>query len=112
MWETKLPDGLMGLLFLRLGGGHDLLREMGRDFLVVRELHRIAAAPARHRAQRGLVREHLRHGRLRPHGDHLTFRLHANDAPARSEEHTSELQSRENLVCRLLLEKKKKKQNK
>src|SRR5690606_38631157 len=28
--------------------------------------------------------------------------------PARSEEHTSELQSRENLVCRLLLEKKKK----
>src|SRR5207302_10738873 len=30
--------------------------------------------------------------------------------PCRSEEHTSELQSRENLVCRLLLEKKKKKQ--
>src|SRR5690606_41722023 len=29
----------------------------------------------------------------------------------RSEEHTSELQSRENLVCRLLLEKKKKKGN-
>src|SRR5690606_32088663 len=28
-------------------------------------------------------------------------------SPARSEEHTSELQSRENLVCRLLLEKKK-----
>src|SRR5690606_41242004 len=31
---------------------------------------------------------------------------------SRSEEHTSELQSRENLVCRLLLEKKKKKNNK
>src|SRR5207302_11303000 len=30
---------------------------------------------------------------------------------ARSEEHTSELQSRENLVCRLLLEKKKKNKN-
>src|SRR5690606_41910701 len=29
-------------------------------------------------------------------------------ATGRSEEHTSELQSRENLVCRLLLEKKKK----
>src|SRR5690606_41529808 len=29
------------------------------------------------------------------------------DAMNRSEEHTSELQSRENLVCRLLLEKKK-----
>src|SRR5690606_41419997 len=31
----------------------------------------------------------------------------AGDLCARSEEHTSELQSRENLVCRLLLEKKK-----
>src|SRR2546427_3640791 len=29
--------------------------------------------------------------------------------PSRSEEHTSELQSQSNLVCRLLLEKKKKK---
>src|SRR5690606_41341189 len=35
-----------------------------------------------------------------------TRRVRANDTP-RSEEHTSELQSRENLVCRLLLEKKK-----
>src|SRR3712207_8217370 len=32
-------------------------------------------------------------------------------AMARSEEHTSELQSRQYLVCRLLLEKKKKTQN-
>src|SRR5690606_39408987 len=31
----------------------------------------------------------------------------AHGLDARSEEHTSELQSRENLVCRLLLEKKK-----
>src|SRR5690606_39351015 len=30
-----------------------------------------------------------------------------DNCPRRSEEHTSELQSRENLVCRLLLEKKK-----
>src|SRR2546427_7386562 len=30
-----------------------------------------------------------------------------NSSPARSEEHTSELQSQSNLVCRLLLEKKK-----
>src|SRR5436309_6155648 len=34
------------------------------------------------------------------------------EVQTRSEEHTSELQSRENLVCRLLLEKKKKKKNK
>src|SRR5690606_40554449 len=33
---------------------------------------------------------------------------HVNELTSRSEEHTSELQSRENLVCRLLLEKKKK----
>src|SRR2546427_10126046 len=33
------------------------------------------------------------------------------DAFVRSEEHTSELQSQSNLVCRLLLEKKKKKIN-
>src|SRR5947209_13794926 len=32
------------------------------------------------------------------------------DSVCRSEEHTSELQSRQYLVCRLLLEKKKKKQ--
>src|SRR5690606_41756463 len=37
-------------------------------------------------------------------GQVLVDGLHA-DIPARSEEHTSELQSRENLVCRLLLEK-------
>src|SRR5688572_31876587 len=32
---------------------------------------------------------------------------HGTPPPARSEEHTSELQSQSNLVCRLLLEKKK-----
>src|SRR5690606_39430781 len=39
---------------------------------------------------------------------HVTQELSLELAPqVRSEEHTSELQSRENLVCRLLLEKKK-----
>src|SRR5436305_10963477 len=36
-------------------------------------------------------------------------RRHAPDRTTRSEEHTSELQSRPHLVCRLLLEKKKNK---
>src|SRR5690606_25928335 len=36
----------------------------------------------------------------------FTSKVNVNCLP-RSEEHTSELQSRENLVCRLLLEKKK-----
>src|SRR2546422_5260266 len=38
----------------------------------------------------------------------LRFRQCLSPAAARSEEHTSELQSRLHLVCRLLLEKKKK----
>src|SRR3712207_6907306 len=37
----------------------------------------------------------------------LDLRLGPGDPPSRSEEHTSELQSRQYLVCRLLLEKKK-----
>src|SRR3712207_8050531 len=41
---------------------------------------------------------------------HLPFELPGRER--RSEEHTSELQSRQYLVCRLLLEKKKKKKNK
>src|SRR5580698_8509788 len=38
-------------------------------------------------------------------------KLAPRDHPERSEEHTSELQSHVNLVCRLLLEKKKKNKN-
>src|SRR2546428_10017491 len=62
-------------------------------------------------------------GRHRPHGTgagagdvrrldqpHRGRRTAARAAP-RSEEHTSELQSRSDLVCRLLLEKKKKKKS-
>src|SRR5690606_41564633 len=50
---------------------------------------------------------------LRYRGPRRTNVIDSNIMPtifrcvARSEEHTSELQSRENLVCRLLLEKKK-----
>src|SRR5438874_629001 len=52
---------------------------------------------------------------LEPRGARNVRRRQLRDAldghlgPARSEEHTSELQSRRDLVCRLLLEKKKKK---
>src|SRR3712207_8931662 len=42
-----------------------------------------------------------------PAGRHASA-LREQTAPTRSEEHTSELQSRQYLVCRLLLEKKKK----
>src|SRR5690606_39769177 len=56
---------------------------------------------------------------VKPKGFHISRGFFAADSAStkhghlaragfRSEEHTSELQSRENLVCRLLLEKKKK----
>src|SRR3712207_8627315 len=43
--------------------------------------------------------------------EHDDRQPHRAAGAARSEEHTSELQSRQYLVCRLLLEKKKNKQN-
>src|SRR5205085_11209726 len=70
-----------------------------------------------HPFARELLRERLRERRdprLRCHVVRLTevsdlpdHRRDVHDAPVRSEEHTSELQSQSNLVCRLLLEKKK-----
>src|SRR5690606_41417210 len=59
-----------------------------------RVLHRAQAVP-----QRGLLHGPAVLGDGLPHHD-------VHPAVRRSEEHTSELQSRENLVCRLLLEKK------
>src|SRR3989442_15288783 len=50
----------------------------------------------------GLVDLHTSHGSA-------VARAWRRGQPGRSEEHTSELQSRPHLVCRLLLEKKKKK---
>src|SRR2546427_5922437 len=57
---------------------------------------------SRKRRQRHGPRRLARRGHVEPHADvvHIRCKL-------RSEEHTSELQSQSNLVCRLLLEKKK-----
>src|SRR2546425_7730590 len=52
-----------------------------------------------------LMESHFFAFRTLPGGGSLTT---AQNAPSRSEEHTSELQSLAYLVCRLLLEKKKK----
>src|SRR3712207_8857307 len=58
------------------------------------------ADAARHvRQRRGPAARHRQ--------DELRRGVPAADPPHRSEEHTSELQSRQYLVCRLLLEKKK-----
>src|SRR5690606_40272318 len=59
----------------------------------------------------GSNENHARAWRSRPNKDGWVVVLEDDAIPVdnfkRSEEHTSELQSRENLVCRLLLEKKK-----
>src|SRR2546430_2929054 len=59
-----------------------------------------------------LFRSSFRHSLLAVGLSVCDSQLHSPAAPSpdfRSEEHTSELQSQSNLVCRLLLEKKKKK---
>src|SRR3712207_6855002 len=61
---------------------------------------------ADHRQRVAVVREQ----RVGPIGEGLGVRHPSHGTTrSRSEEHTSELQSRQYLVCRLLLEKKKKK---
>src|SRR3712207_8365871 len=65
------------------------------------QLHRDADRPGAAGAGRALDGRRVD---AQERADHLP----AGAAAARSEEHTSELQSRQYLVCRLLLEKKKK----
>src|SRR5688572_32204104 len=56
---------------------------------------------------------HVSPATVRNHVQNILGKLGAhNRLEARSEEHTSELQSQSNLVCRLLLEKKKNKTHK
>src|SRR2546427_6872969 len=74
-------------------------------------LFRSEAAPALHRVDR--VRDEvdddpIERLRVRLEGRHVPRVLADHDDLSRSKEHTSELQSQSNLVCRLLLEKKKK----
>src|SRR5690606_41574460 len=76
-----------------------------------------AGSPVRHESEAGRARHAPAAQGLRRSGGPAGPRAPAQNrllsrwARARSEEHTSELQSRENLVCRLLLEKKKTKIN-
>src|SRR3712207_7552200 len=75
-------------LFRSVGGGGGLQRRLGVD---ARLLHR-----------------GVRVGRRLHDGGRVGGGLGGGVGLRRSEEHTSELQSRQYLVCRLLLEKKKK----
>src|SRR5690606_41757640 len=81
--------------------------DLGNDDVeAAAELGRRALGGAAH----GLSVAHIGHDRQRTHAlcPYQANSLFEILAARRSEEHTSELQSRENLVCRLLLEKKKK----
>src|SRR2546427_5920449 len=80
-------------------------------FLMIRRPPRSTLFPytTLFRSQRGLARARAAH-----HGHELARAYlqvdavqHGDGGLARSEEHTSELQSQSNIVCRLLLEKKK-----
>src|SRR5438105_8292020 len=58
-----------------------------------------------------LFRSHGDAGAAPAHGPRRSHRAWLPSTATRSEEHTSELQSRVDLVCRLLLEKKKKRKS-
>src|SRR2546429_9911952 len=88
------------------------IRHLFFFFLMIRRPPRSTLFPYttlfRSRACGELLRDGAARDLLRAaHADLRRGRLHV--LPLRSEEHTSELQSRLHLVCRLLLEKKKKK---
>src|SRR3712207_7413198 len=74
-----------------------LFRSPGRQHLPGQAL--VLARPLGPRVERSLARLVLCRPQRRKHT--------STSQPTRSEEHTSELQSRQYLVCRLLLEKKK-----
>src|SRR5690606_41727993 len=105
------PRGLPRIGFGAAIGGDNLQHAFGSGLLGGR---RRGGTPGRVNlpAPQGLLlgkgavlRAHFSHGLISTAPVHIFLSWHPQHLP-RSEEHTSELQSRENLVCRLLLEKK------
>src|SRR5690606_40535575 len=98
--QVQVDDGALAgfddfLLDLVANLGDDLLDAGGVDASILHEFDQ--------RQPRDLPANRIKSGE----DDGLGRVVHDDlDAGLRSEEHTSELQSRENLVCRLLLEKK------
>src|SRR5258707_6659014 len=78
-----------------------LFRSVSATVPCLRRRHRHVRLGGRHPGRRRVKGGTTTHPRA-PYRRHVAFVLR------RSEEHTSELQSRQYLVCRLLLEKKKK----
>src|SRR5690242_21325242 len=89
--EVRVPDlELCTAYYAEVVGLIEVAHEEGRVFLKCWDEHEHHSVVLRQAPTYGL--------------DHMSFKVAEQ---ARSEEHTSELQSHVNLVCRLLLEKKK-----
>src|SRR5688500_19741006 len=87
---------------------HDALPIFEAELIGEHDLIEIAAVGLRERAV-GRVQRHHEEPELHQRGPTGVLKsVMSSPLEARSEEHTSELQSPCNLVCRLLLEKKKK----
>src|SRR5690625_3766259 len=117
MSKTKWKDMSASQRGLRLGGGIIILFLLIGIFVEPTEQTQKTPPPAREkvptaeeRAEAAFVEKHGRAPQRGLRGDYVEIRYHLREIahdPKRSEEHTSELQSRGHLVCRLLLEKKK-----
>src|SRR3712207_7509214 len=83
-----------------------LFRSPGELLLEVAHVRSPGLGP-RHRAAVGLCSRVWTKSRSTPSWSSAAMRCGVSESKWRSEEHTSELQSRQYLVCRLLLEKKK-----
>src|SRR5690606_41932705 len=85
-----------------------LFRSAHHSRVVARRLHRLVVDGVDGEILACVDEDELRSRRVveRDLVHHRGSRRCVRSMPGRSEEHTSELQSRENLVCRLLLEKK------
>src|SRR5690625_6635517 len=81
------------------------IREIGKALEEEEQSERLIRKMEEELAAAGKIREALQHS---PSVMFIYARGQNNLMVARSEEHTSELQSRGHLVCRLLLEKKNK----
>src|SRR5690606_39991182 len=91
-----LPDALP--IWIQARGPHGVERGIRVDVRVADERGAVESEASRHVAQRLGPQSQPQQPEARVDGPR-------EGLPQRSEEHTSELQSRENLVCRLLLEK-------
>src|SRR5207249_4496245 len=112
--DKELADALAAREQLRLLGTELApVARLKEEVTALEALQRETATRRTEQAQLAELARNIRmlERRLTELGD-VPETLARADAAARSEEHTSELQSRFDLVCRLLLEKKKKKNQK